>query len=67
MVLLGELRVLFGRFLRIERRRNAAANVDDYALGLLVSDGERVVIVATAACIQSLLPLPRVRRSSTTR
>ena len=58
---------LFGRFLRIERRRNAAANVDDDALGLLVSDGERVMIVATAARIQSLLPLPRVRRSSTTR
>ena len=34
-VLLGQIGVLFGRFLRIERRRNAAANVDDDALASL--------------------------------
>ena len=62
-VLLGQLGVLFGRFLRIERRRNAAANVDDDALAVLVSDGERVVIVATAAGIdESLIENMRLRR-----
>ena len=62
-VLLNQLGVLFGRFLRIERRRNAAANVDDDALGLPVSDGECVMIVTTAARIdESLIENMRLRR-----
>src|SRR5262245_29189154 len=62
-VLLGQLGVLFGRFLRIEWRRNAAANVDDDALAFLVSDGERVMIVTTTAGIdESLIANMRQRR-----